>query len=184
MKRTYQIPRQIPLILSCSIPCNILGVPCEKQLPVLYTSSSKIFLCSVNIFLIMLLPFRVITEKNRFLLETSHTHTQTHKSFVSGSCHPSNMLLSKPNQISGESDAWKCQEFCFGFHTNPKLLTSLCMLVYQGTSFTVLSRMICMYQVSTILFSHINCLEDPLPNYQCDLHIKYDRNSKTVCISQ
>lgn len=104
-----------------------------------------------------------LIKKNRFLLATSHTHSltharvHTHTSFVVGS---SLFFKAKPTQISGESDVCKCQEFCFGFHTNPKLLASLCMLVYQGACFTVLSGMIYIYQVSTIFFS---CRNGPYP---------------------
>lgn len=66
-----------------------------------------------------------------------------------------------PNKFAGESDNCKRKEFCFGFHMNPTLIASLCMLVCQGTWYAVLRKTMCIYQVSTIFCSCRTALEVP-----------------------
>lgn len=138
----------------------------KKELFILYILPTKIFLCSVEYFSDYISAFccnhNTVNREQVSIINL--TYTQTHLLWQDPASPSNTSLKAKNPQISGEFNICKHQEFWLGFHMNPKLLASLCMLVYQGTWFTVLSRMICIYKVSTVFCSHRNCLGEQLSN--------------------
>lgn len=138
------------------------------ELPVLYISTWKIFLCFVEYFSDFASAFQSennSVNRERFLLAARHRHTHTHRKIFCVMILPSfNYVVMQTNPNFRGLWCLKVLGILFWISYKSKAFTSLRKLVYQGTSFAVLWRMICIYQVCPIFFCHINCLEDPLPN--------------------